>query len=558
MSLTRFFNSKNDLKLLTGLFFAFFIAVGLFNEYLACGAAALLSVFLIFKFKSVNKVNFYINATSISCILIAAFYLISVLYAVDSGMAFIGFVKWTPVLLFLIAIMQYDDARSSLLRYLPYLIAAVTAVCAVLSFFKPFSSYFVFAGRFAGFLQYPNTFAILLLICELILVSNFKKNIFDILTLLVFIGGIIYTGSRTAFAIAIVANFAFVFFIKNRKVKISLLTGTVVAVAGVIVIALIADNEVIDRLLKFSANSSTLNGRLLYYLDALPVILKHPFGTGYLGYFYMQQSIQTGVYSVMFIHNDLLQLILDIGWVPGIALVVAVVKTVFAKGTEPFRRIAVSALCLHSLFEFNLQFIAIFCLLVLLLDYNKGEKKVFKVKGAALFAVAVIGVLGIYMSIALGLSYFRNYAAADALYPYNTQNKISLLTRADTEEANDIADSIIAQNEYVAVSYSAKARYAYKKGDFGNVIIYKRKVYEVSPFNYADIKEYGYMLASGIELYNKAGDTKSAEVCKKELKNIPVFLNAASEKVSFFGKRIYDQPTTELPKDLTDYMEAME
>ncbi len=490
MNLARWFNGENDLKLLTGLFFTFFIAVGLFNEYLACGAAALLSVFLIFKFKSVKKVNFYINATSISCLLIAAFYLLSVLYAVDSGTAFMGFVKWMPVLLFLIAIMQYDDARNRLLRYLPYLIAAVTAVCAVLSFFAPFSPYFVFAGRFAGFLQYPNTFAILLLICELILVSNFKKNIFDILTLLVFIGGIIYTGSRTAFAIAIVANFAFVFFISNRKVKISVLVGTVVAVAAVIAVALIADNEVIDRLLKFSVNSSTLNGRLLYYLDALPIILKHPFGIGYLGYFYMQQSVQTGVYSVMFIHNDLLQLILDIGWVPGIALVVAVVKTVFAKGTEPFRRIAVSALCLHSLFEFNLQFIAIFCLLILLLDYNKGEKKEFKVKGAALFAVAVIGVIGIYMSIALGLSYFRNYAAADALYPYNTQNKIKLLTKAETEEANAIADSIIEQNEYVAVAYSAKARYAYKNGDFGNVIIYKRKVLKSQGVNAKKCKKF--------------------------------------------------------------------
>ncbi len=66
------------------------------------------------------------------------------------------------------------------------------------------------------------------------------------------------------------------------------------------------------------------------------------------------------------------------------------------------------------------------------------------------------------------------------------------------------------------------------------------------------------MLASGIELYKKAGDTKSAEVCKKELKNLSVFLTAANDKVSFFGKRIYDQPTTELPKDLKDYIEAME
>ena len=44
------------------------------------------------------------------------------------------------------------------------------------------------------------------------------------------------------------------------------------------------------RFLTTSLHSSTLLGRLLYAQDALPVILRHPFGLGYRSYTYMQGS----------------------------------------------------------------------------------------------------------------------------------------------------------------------------------------------------------------------------------------------------------------------------
>lgn len=54
----------------------------------------------------------------------------------------------------------------------------------------------------------------------------------------------------------------------------------------------------LERFYVFSIKESTFVGRLLYYYDALPVIRKNPFGLGYMGYYYIQQSIQTGVYFV--------------------------------------------------------------------------------------------------------------------------------------------------------------------------------------------------------------------------------------------------------------------
>ena len=133
------------------------------------------------------------------------------------------------------------------------------------------------------------------------------------------------------------------------------------------------------RFLTISTQSSSLNGRLLYYFDALPVVLKNPFGLGYYGYYFSQGSFQTGVYSVVSIHNDILQFLLDIGWVPTILFVVAIVISVFSKRISYTQRLLLIVLIGHSLFDFDLQFVSMMFIIILCMDFEIGRITEFKI-----------------------------------------------------------------------------------------------------------------------------------------------------------------------------------
>ena len=53
-----------------------------------------------------------------------------------------------------------------------------------------------------------------------------------------------------------------------------------------------------------------------------------------------------------------------------------------------------------------------------------------------------------------------------------------------------------------------------------------------------------------MDLYKKAGDTASAEFCRKELLAVAQQLADNADRLSTLGRKINDQPVLELPRDL--------
>ena len=238
-----------------------------------------------------------------------------------------------------------------------------------------------------------------------------------------------------------------------------------VAVLGISLALAFLNVSPFSRILKINFGASTFIGRFLYFKDAAPMILRHPFGIGYLGYFYTQTTFQTGVYSVKYIHNDILQFALDIGWIPAAVFAGAVIKSIFSKGVSFENRVILSVMFLHCLFDFDLQFIAVFMLMLVFMKRDSG--KTVKIKKAAVLSCAtVLAALSLYFSVALALFTFGKTEASNSMYPYNTDNLIKMLkVYGGTNEAQDIADSIIENNEYVYYAYAEKARAAYTEGD---------------------------------------------------------------------------------------------
>ena len=549
-----FTKSKQKLCFSEGILLAALLLVGGFHEYISCALAVAMCVFLLLKMRQQGGLKIRRDFLTSALVAVCLGYGLTCLWGVDRGMAVVGFLKFLPLLLYLFCLQQEDDTRQ--IRNILPIFAAVTAILSAIGMQIPATeSLFSVADRLAGTFQYPNTFAVLLLVCELLLLAKQGKKILDYAVLAVLVAGLLYTGSRTAFIVAVLANVAMLMSMTQRKTRIiSLLAMGVVGLVGL----LLALNpaSVLHRYLTISLTESTFVGRLLYWVDALPLLLKNPFGMGYMGYYYAQQSVQTGVYSVTYIHNEFLQLLLDIGFVPAGLFFAALVRWFCKKSVPATDKIIVGAICFHSFFDFDLQFVGMFMLLLLLLSGDKTDKILtVKPRLPLKLSFTAASLVCIYIGISLLAAHCGGRTFADTLYPYNTQNKLMMLEQEqDLEKANELADQILAQNKAFFAPYSIKAKYYYAQGDFGNVIENQRIALAQSPFNHTEYEAYCKMLAVGIGLYQQAGDLASADICRQELLATAKQLSENASRLSKLGKMIDDQPNTVLSQELQDYV----
>ena len=201
-----------------------------------------------------------------------------------------------------------------------------------------------------------------------------------------------------------------------------------------------------------------------------------------------------------------------------------------------------------------------FMLLILLCDDDSDKTIIINSKSTIPIAlIAACALISLYMAIPLTMTYLKIYDAASSLYPYNTQNEIARIpTIEDIEESKILADNILERNEYVTIGYSVRSHYYYSQGDFSGVIRAKNTIFEKFPFMYEEYEEYCYMLIQGIELYKEYNDEKSAEFCIEELKKVPQTLKSTEKLLSPLGKMIKDQPKTELPEDIIEYINSLE
>lgn len=540
------------------LYLSFFL-VGIFHVYLSCILSiALITWLWIYRYKS-GQLNLYVNLIGTAVAVLVGGYAITSLWAVDAGIAVFGFFKFLPLLLYTLVLMQEPNGKEKVIYGLPYLmtiLATISIICMNIPFL---SSFFSVAGRLGGFLQYPNTLAIILLVAQLLLATKDKAGIWDYLCMSILLFGILYTGSRTVFILAVISNMVALVFNKNKKVRWIVLGSIAVGISLVLLYCLITGNwNIISRYLTISTTQSTFVGRLLYFRDALPVVLRHPFGLGYMGYYFIEQNIQTGVYSVLFVHNDFLQILLDVGWIPFLLFVTAIVSSLANRNT-PFRyKLVLVTILLHAGFDFDLQYLAVFMMVLLFMPIYSGKVLTLK-KRPFVQLVTTVGLvcLCLYFGAAQAFTRFDMHEVATQLYNHNTVSDIELIKKStDPLKAEEIADRIQKRNSDLSVVYSVKARAAYAQGDFTKVIQYKNKAIELAPFSHTEYWEYGYMLVNAVQIYEKIGDFKSADFCKRELRALSEALPAQKDRLSRYGTMIKDQPVLDFPEDLEAQMHA--
>lgn len=538
--------------------------VGGFHVITSCFADVYLTSLILFIQKKRRYINqiLFINVVSASVFLITTSYLLTVLWAIDKGMAFWGFLKFSPVLPFSYITMNLEpEDKRCVLKVIPLSGAFMTIVSYLLHLIPDFKKYFTVAGRLSGFFQYPNSFAAFL-ICGIVIIAYYYKKLFPkILLLSILIFGVFESGSRIAFAIMILGIFVLIISIKDKKISIAITLILLMGIGASLIYVHVTNNYyTIGRFLTSSVNESTLVGRILYYKDALPIILKHPFGLGYLGYSYIIGASQTSVYSVVFVHNELLQFLLDIGWIPVLVFLVALLKTLFSKRIDFCQKLVLSLLCTHALLDFDFQYISLLFVLLLTLDFRYGYEVELKSKlSKALCVASIVFVSCFYFGLVDLLTLVNANDIAIRLYPVHTNAEIRLLTESKSaEQQSSIAKDIIKRNEHISLAYAAMANYDFSLGNIEDFIANKKKSIELSPYDIEAYNDFAGKLITAYSLYKQGGDSIGADYCLKQVINLENELLEVKSRTSALAWKINDLPQLELSAEIKDFIKKTE
>ena len=526
--------------------------LGGFFEWTSCLISILLLVLLVQKLRQSKTLRVSLSLSGTAMVALPMCYLLTALWAQDRGMALPGFFKFLPVGLFVLLLLQeVPEQRDTALEILPWSGVVMALLCLPLSYLPAMDGHLLVAGRQAGLFEYPNTYALFLLLGLIVLATGTQRRWYHLVLAAVLLAGIFLSGSRAVFVLLVLTAIAIAIFVKERSVRLTTLILLPAEIAAAVTYVLATGKaDSIGRFLTTSLHSSTLLGRLLYAQDALPVILRHPFGLGYRSYTYMQGSFQTGVYSVQTVHNDFLQLMLDAGWVPALLIAAAVVRSLFRRGSTLRRRLLLAVICLHGLFDFSLQYLAILLTFATVLDYDNCRE--IKVKRAdqrfLTAAAAVLAAASLYFGMVNGAAYLGNHQLTVKLDPAYTDSLVALMAvEPDIAVADEYAQRVLELDRYVAPAYRIRAMAAYSQGDMANMIQYQKSAIACAPYDKTLYTDYLQMLETGETLYTQAGDAQSAAVCREQINAVPDMMEAVLQNTSRLGWLIDDKPDLTLP-----------
>ncbi len=549
-----------NLPLFWFLFVGTFV-VGLFHEPAGALCSVVLLVLTAVKVFQTGKLNIPVSVEAIAVLAVSLGYLVTVLWGVDKYYSLLGFAKFLPLPLFWLYLgTTKAEQRSRCLLYVPLSGVMMTVVSALMTWLGKGEALFSVSGRIGGFFQYPNTFA-LFLIAGIIIVSSresfhWQHAVIDV----ILIFGVFLSGSRTSFIMLILAVLGLVFTAKNKKAKIIVSAGFVLAAAvGIVYFAVTGRHGAIGRFLAISADSGTLLGRLLYFKDALRVIAKHPFGLGYMGYYFAQGSFQTGVYSNQFVHNELLQLLLDIGWIPAVLCIVCAVRALLSKAPDNTNRLVVFVILAHCMLDFDLQFLSIVFLLQLCAYRETSFKEISFKKSAAAAATAALAAVCcvcVLLSAPQVMYLLSQPERAVKLCRYHTMAQVELLQETDALYLKkECAETILKNDKYISNAYSTLAFGYYADGDIEKTIQYKKKAIENARYFTEEYADYCTMLLKTINLYIEREDYDSALFCIKELKALVKTVDTVNASTDKLAYRLTETPDLALP---AEYQEAID
>lgn len=480
---------------------------------------------------------FSFSSLLLACFSLVLFHLGGCLWGTDRGMALAGALQFLPLLLFALALQQREaEDRMRMLTWLPHTACAMVLLSGLLSCIPACAVRFLINGRLGGFFQYPNTFAVYLLAALIVLLHGGRYSRREKLLLsLVLLAGLALAQSKATTVLLIAVLLLSALNTDNRREKMLLfLPAVLFAGAGLFLV------------LSGAASFSTFFGRLLYARDALPVILRHPLGLGYTGYYWLQGSFQTGVYSVRHVHNELLQLLLDVGWIPACLFLRALLAAFRSPEGGFCRKLLLAVLCLHALFDFDTQFVSVaFLQLTAASVEPRGARRLSRRLFAALSVPLCL--FSLWLGTASVLLAADRAQAAASWYPGYTEALLHLLSETENSRTGELADRILRLNGSAAPAWDFRAEAAFRQDDFDAALAAKEEAVRLSRYSRQEYWEYQDLLERVRRRCLSRGDAAGAARCTAKLEAIPGMIQSVLDGTSALGRMIADQPNLSLP-----------
>ena len=528
-----------------------FLATGMFYPVLSIACSIYMGGYFVWLQKK-HKKTIRLNGIDAACILLAVFYFLSVIWAVDKGMALIGASRWLSLVWMCLIIKQWDTKQQEfVVRLLPWF-ASGTVVLSALLYFTPAKDAFFVAGRLAGPFGYANSYAMFLLIAVGILLA--REQIFEpkaIILLAILLCGILWTASRTVgiLALILLAYHVGKMIIAGKHMKRNIIVILALFVLLAMGCVIPQVRGLYQRMADISLHSSTFLGRLLYAQDSFQLIRRFPFGLGAFGYSYVNGITATGLYQIKYVHQALLQLILDIGIGPAVVFLVILIYGIKKAHihVNPYVPIMVLAM-LHAMFDIDMEYMTIPMILVFLLQSkSEDNRRQLPVRVGVIFQLllSVASVLLLPVMIANLFYLSGNYDGALAVCPFYTDaRELRMEESFSLEEIQQDAYTLVKNNPYSAKGYQMMGTLAYLDGNYEEMQMYLDRELELVPYQNTEYEMYEEFLLEIIE--QNEDDQELVVQCESKLQELDDLKRGKLSHMSELGKQIADQPKFKL------------
>jgi hypothetical protein len=481
-------------------------------------------------------------------------------WSVDTELSWLGFLKFFTVPLFLITIMQYKFTKEQKDKWFDavskigaIMIGIILGVSLFERIFTGENNLFFYQNRLSGFFDYANSFALFLLIG--IIITGFKKELklidFVIINLLLI--GILLTNSRAIMIITTFAYLLILIFNKESRKKNFINLGIMVLV-GIVVTVIMKNFGVSNRIAQTSGNSSEWLLRILYYKDALKMAVQNIFGHGYMAWWYMQEGMQTGAYDAQFVHNGLLQIVVDAGIIPALLIVAIFIMGFFDKKVVARDRVLMLIILGHSLIDFNMEFLAITLILFMTLEFDKKQEltKVNNIK----VVVFSCGLIYVFFAIITTLNYFGQYKIANSMFAYSIALNKELEEAGNTEKIA-IAENLYNKNKYFLNASSFLSTIEQYLGNYEKAYDYELWIVKNKKYTMLNYIQYVQFLEKAINYYYSNNDVETMKMYVNRLCEVEKIILNVKETSDTLAYKIQHKPRLDIPEEMKKYIDDL-
>ena len=366
--------------------------------------------------------------------------------------------------------------------------------------------------------------------------------------------GILLTNSRGVMVFTALAYLLILIFNAKARKKNFINLGIMAAIGLTAVFIMDKGFGIINRLSSISIYSGEWILRVLYYKDALSVIASNIFGHGYMAWWYMQEGLQTGAYDAQFVHNGLLQIVVDAGVIPALLVVATFIIGFFDKKVTARDRVLMLIILGHSLIDFNMEFLVITLVLFMTLEFDKKQEltKVSNIK----ITVYCCGLIYIFFVLVTTLNSFGQYEVANSMFPYS----ISLnkeLEVANSTKRMEIAEKLYNKNKYFLNASTLLSQKEQYLGNYEKAYEYEMWIVKNKKYTMLNYIQYVQFLEKAIQHYYQDNNIETMKLYVNRLVQVEEMIENVKETSDVLAYKIAHKPRLDMPEEMKVYIEQM-